>query len=108
MTREQARGWVPPQFRGGFTDLWEAANELELTSHAYEGALYDNDGKPINFSGQYRTDFMTERANRFLRSAKGPFSPDAFLSGSASSERQRYVRSPERIQGPLSESVYPT
>jgi arylsulfatase A-like enzyme len=73
LPREQARGWVPPQHRGGFSDLWEAANELEFTSHAYEGALYDNDGKPINFSGQYRTDFMTERANRFLRSAKGPF-----------------------------------
>jgi arylsulfatase A-like enzyme len=73
MPREQARGWVPPQHRGGFSDLWEAANELEFTSHAYEGALYDNDGKAINFSGQYRTDFMTERANRFLRSAKGPF-----------------------------------
>jgi len=63
----------PPQSRGGFSDLWEAANELEFTSHAYEGALYDNDGKAINFSNQYRTDFMTDRAKRFLRSAKGPF-----------------------------------
>jgi len=73
LTQEQRRGWVPPQSRGGFSDLWEAANELEFTSHAYEGALYDNDGKAINFSNQYRTDFMTDRAKRFLRSAKGPF-----------------------------------
>jgi arylsulfatase A-like enzyme len=73
LPREQARGWVPPEHRGGFSDLWEAANELEFTSHAYEGALYDNDGKPINFAGQYRTEFMTDRAKRFLRSAKGPF-----------------------------------
>ncbi len=73
LPREQARGWVPPQHRGGFSDLWEAANELEFTSHAYEGTLYDNEGKPITFSNQYRTDFMTDRAKRFLRSAKGPF-----------------------------------
>src|SRR5260370_29744434 len=70
---EEGGGWVPPQHRGGFSDLWEAANELEWTSHAYEGALYDNDGKAINFEGQYRTDFMTDRAKRFLKSAKGPF-----------------------------------
>src|ERR1022692_1536286 len=51
------RGAVAPAHRGGFNDLWEAANALEWTSHAYEGELYDNDGKPIRFSGQYRTDF---------------------------------------------------
>jgi arylsulfatase A-like enzyme len=67
------RGAVDPAHRGGFDDLWEGANALEWTSHAYEGELYDNDGKPIRFSGQYRTDFMTERAQRFLRSAKSPF-----------------------------------
>ncbi len=67
------RGAVPPNHRGGFDDLWEAANALEWTSHAYEGELYGNDGQPIRFSGQYRTDFMTERAQRFLRTAKSPF-----------------------------------
>jgi len=67
------RGWVPPRYRGGFTGLFEAANELEWTSHAYEGEMYDNDGKPLKFSGQYRTEFMTDRAKRFLKSAKGPF-----------------------------------
>src|SRR5258708_7941490 len=66
-------GAVAPQHRGGFADLWEGANALEHTSHAYEGELYDNSGQPIRFSGQYRTDFMTERAQRFLRSAKQPF-----------------------------------
>jgi len=66
-------GPVLPQHRGGFLDLWEGANALEHTSHAYEGDLFDNDGKPIHFSGQYRTDFMTARAQRFLRSAKSPF-----------------------------------
>jgi arylsulfatase A-like enzyme len=67
------RGAVAPNHRGGFNGLWEGANALEFTSHAYEGELYDNDGKPIRFSGQYRTDFMTERAQRFLRAAKPPF-----------------------------------
>jgi arylsulfatase A-like enzyme len=72
-TGQEVRGWVPPQFRGGFNGRWEASNELEFTTHAYEGEMYDNEGKPIAFSEQYRTEFMTDRAKRFLRSAKGPF-----------------------------------
>ncbi len=66
-------GAVAPQHRGGFADLWEGANALEFTSHPYEGDLFDNAGKPIHFSGVYRTDFMTRRASDFLRSAKSPF-----------------------------------
>jgi len=67
------RGPVPPEHRGGFLDLWEASNELEWTSHAYEGDLFDGDGKPLHFSGQYRADFLTARAQRFLRAARQPF-----------------------------------
>jgi arylsulfatase A-like enzyme len=72
--REQ-HGPVKPAERGGFLNLWEASNELEWTSHAYEGSLYDADGQPLHFSGIYRTDFMTQRAQRFLRSgsAESPF-----------------------------------
>jgi arylsulfatase A-like enzyme len=68
-------GPVPPQLRGGFLNLWEAANELEWTSHPYEGDLFDGDGKAIHFEGMYRTDFMTQRAQAFLKnaSAKDPF-----------------------------------
>ncbi|HEX3743468.1 MAG TPA: sulfatase-like hydrolase/transferase [Bryobacteraceae bacterium] len=69
----ETHGPVLPRYRGGFLDLWQVANTLELTSHAYEGDLYDNDGKPIHFSGVYRADFMTGLAQRFLRSAKSPF-----------------------------------
>jgi arylsulfatase A-like enzyme len=71
----ERHGPVVPEERGGFLDLWEASNELEWTSHAYEGNLFDGAGKPIHFSGQYRTDFMTERAQHFLRSsaAQSPF-----------------------------------
>ncbi len=71
--RPEQRGPVPPQNRGGFLDLWEAANTLEHTSHAYEGDLFDSDGRPIHFSGVYRADFLTQRAQRFLRSARSPF-----------------------------------
>jgi len=66
-------GPVPAQYRGGFLDLWEGANALELTSHPYEGDLFDSDNKPIHFSGIYRTDFMTQRAQSFLKSARDPF-----------------------------------
>lgn len=69
----EERGPVAPPYRGGFLDLWEAANTLEHTSHAYEGDLYDNAGKPIHFSGVFRADFMTQRAQQFLRSARSPF-----------------------------------
>lgn len=66
-------GPVSPAHRGGFDDLWQASNVLELTSHPYEGDLYDNRGEPIHYSGIYRTDFMTQLAQKFLRSAKKPF-----------------------------------
>jgi len=65
-------GAVPPQYRGGFTGLWEAANALELVSHPFEGEMYDNDGKPIRFSNQYRADFLTDRAVRFLKQRQDP------------------------------------
>ncbi|MHB1700380.1 MAG: sulfatase-like hydrolase/transferase [Acidobacteriaceae bacterium] len=61
------RGYVRPEFRGGFLDLWEGANELEFTTHPYEGTIFDRDGNPINFKDEYRVDFLTDRAERFLR-----------------------------------------
>jgi len=67
------RGATPPAGRGGFLDLWEASNELEWTSHAYEGDLYDNSGQPIHFANRYRADFLTDRVERFLRGAREPF-----------------------------------
>ncbi len=63
------RGWghVPPEHRGGFSDLWEASNLLEFTTHPYEGEIYDGEGTPIRYSDQYRVDFLTGRTVRFLR-----------------------------------------
>src|SRR5579884_3856285 len=72
----EARGGpVAPSARGGFLNLWQASNELELTSHPYEGDLYDGDGRPIHFQNEYRVDFMTGLATRFLRetSKTSPF-----------------------------------
>ena len=58
---------VPAEWRGGFLDLWEGANALEHTSHPYNGSLFDADGKEIRFENEYRVDFLTDRAERFLR-----------------------------------------
>lgn len=60
-------GHVRPEYRAGFLDTWEAANEYELTTHPYEGTIYDGDGREIRFANEYRVDFLTDRAERFLR-----------------------------------------
>lgn len=60
-------GPVAPAHRGGFDDFWEVANALEHSSHPYEGTIWDRDGKAISFKNQYRVDFITDRAERFLR-----------------------------------------
>jgi arylsulfatase A-like enzyme len=61
------QGYVKPEHRGGFLDLWEAANALEMTTHPYEGTIWDRDGNPITFKDEYRVDFLTDRAEKFLR-----------------------------------------
>jgi arylsulfatase A-like enzyme len=60
-------GPVKEQDRGGFLDLWEGANALENTSHPYEGTIWDRDNQPITYKDEYRVDFLTDRAERFLR-----------------------------------------
>ncbi len=73
-TGPASEGPVPPAERGGFLDVWEGANVLEHTSHAYEGTIFDGAGKPIPFSGIYREQFLTQRGVEFLRTrAKPPF-----------------------------------
>lgn len=67
------RGRVAANERGGFLDFWEGSNELEWTSHPYEGEIYDGAGKAIPFSGVYRADFITQRAKQFLNQVHGPF-----------------------------------
>jgi len=60
-------GAVRTEDRGGFLDVWEGANELEIVSHPYEGAIWDAAGNPIPYKDQYRVDFITDRAVRFLK-----------------------------------------
>lgn len=60
------RGYVPPEYRGGFKDLWQAANVLELTSHPYHGMMWDGDGNPLTYDGIYRVDYLTDLAVKFL------------------------------------------
>ena len=60
-------GPVKAEDRGGFLDLWEGANALENTSHPYEGTIWDRDNQPITYKDEYRVDFLTDRAERFLR-----------------------------------------
>lgn len=68
-------GFVKPEDRGGFLDLWEGANALEHTSHPYEGTIWDRDGKEISYKDEYRVDFLTDRAERFLRSSDAKARP---------------------------------
>ena len=64
---ERRQGWIAPgHSRGGFDDLWEGANVLELVSHPYEGNYWDNEGKNIGFKDEYRVDFITRRAGEFI------------------------------------------
>lgn len=64
---DRDQGYVKPEDRGGFLDLWEAANVPELTSHPYEGTYWDGQGNPMQFKDQYRVDYITDRAVRFLK-----------------------------------------
>lgn len=64
---------VPREARGGYTDLWEAADVLEYLSHPYDPKLYDAEDKLIQMEG-YRVDALTDRAIRFVTSqSEAPF-----------------------------------
>lgn len=60
-------GWVPPEQRYGFLDLWQGANEFEWTTHPYYGTIWDTDGKEITYKDEYRIDFITNLAVKFLK-----------------------------------------
>jgi arylsulfatase A-like enzyme len=59
-------GYVAPEDRAGFLDLWEGANVLGTTSHPFSGKIFTADNKEINFEKEYRADFITDRAVLFL------------------------------------------
>jgi arylsulfatase A-like enzyme len=66
-------GPVPRPYRGGFDDFWEGCNVLELTSHPYEGSIWDAEGREIRFQDEYRVDFITDRVVTFLNGVREPF-----------------------------------
>ncbi|NIA20787.1 MAG: sulfatase-like hydrolase/transferase [Anaerolineaceae bacterium] len=66
---------VPLDRRGGWNGHWLASDVLESTSHAYDGHVFDADGRRVELSG-YRADSLTDFALDYLRSrqdAEQPF-----------------------------------
>lgn len=55
------RGPVPPSRRGGYRDVWVAADALEHTSKPYAGHLFDEEGERVELDG-YRVDALTDLA----------------------------------------------
>src|SRR5262249_50787880 len=101
------RGPVKPEHRGGFLDLWEGANELEWTSHAYEGDLYDGEGhRPPLSRPLPRLFYARPRAAiPALARREVPVAADALLPRSASPERPGHLRRAARVRRPLPERV---
>ncbi len=64
---------VPAEHRGGY-EHWRAADAIELTSHPYEGVVFDEDGKQIPFQG-YRVDAMNDLAISYIRESAATDEP---------------------------------
>lgn len=61
-------GAVAPEYRGGFTGLWVAANAPEISTKPYNSQFWDSNGKPVYYGRDvYRVDFLTDVAESFLR-----------------------------------------
>ena len=56
---------VPRELRGGYTGFWRAADVLEFTSHGYDGFVFDENNRRIDFKG-YRADCINDMALEFL------------------------------------------
>jgi arylsulfatase A-like enzyme len=61
---------VPRAERAGYDGFWEAADTLEFTSRPYQGHIFDAEDIPVEFREQYRADFLTDRAIRFLEMSR--------------------------------------
>ncbi len=61
---------VPRKFRGGYTGYWRAADVLEFTSHGYDGYVFDENNRRIDFKG-YRADCITDMALEFFDAYDG-------------------------------------
>ena len=65
---------IPRELRGGYTGFWRTADVLEFTSHGYDGYVFDEENRRIDFRG-YRADCITDLALEFFdqRDASKPF-----------------------------------
>ena len=61
---------IPLHLRGGYSGFWRASDVLEFTSHGYDGYVFDEHDKRIDFSG-YRVDCITDFALDYLDSWDG-------------------------------------
>lgn len=61
---------VPIERRGGYKDYWMAADQLEFTSHGYNGFVFDDENKRVDFVG-YRTDCINNYAIDFIHNHSG-------------------------------------
>ena len=59
---------VPLKFRGGYKNYWLVSDIIEFTSKSYEGHLFDKDMNKVEFKGEYRVDFITDRVLDYLSS----------------------------------------
>ncbi len=56
---------VPLEYRGGYTGYWRAADVLEFTSHGYDGYVFDENNRRVDFKG-YRADCIADMALEYL------------------------------------------
>ena len=56
---------IPQELRGGYTGFWRPADVLEFTSHGYDGFVFDENNRRIDFKG-YRADCINDMALEFL------------------------------------------
>ena len=61
---------IPEEHRGGY-EYWLASDLLEYTSHAYDGHMFDNDGKVHRFpTNRYRVEAQTDWVLDYLDGQK--------------------------------------
>lgn len=86
---------VPRDERGGWDQVWEAADVLEHTSKPWDYRVFDADGRELRFAG-YRVDAQTDRAIAFLnRPHDRPFClMVSYLEPHHQNDMNRYVAPP--------------
>ena len=63
-------GPIPEELRGGYSDYWMAADALEFTSHGYNGYVFDQDNRRVDFTG-YRVDCINDFAVDYIHRQDG-------------------------------------